>query len=289
MQQARAARLTRTRRSRFRVARLQFTAGIFSIYLDRVWRHGQFLRAMAACGWIRVERARYVEREVNLRDERKQRTIHLPYRHLEHQLGPSRQRQGIFPDAGQVICPSGDSGHPRSDGAKKVLLWSKRPWAEVDPIGSPALPGGRFVRGETLTASGLSITVVGVCIPWHYANVADGRMNRRQWEENEMWIEEFQVLRHKLPGSKAIVLGTFNHRIPYEWGKKVAYQNLRDAFRGWEIATEGDVPGASRKSIDHIAHTPDLGRSRVAVWPEREADGKPRTTYFGIWGDFGIG
>ena len=71
----------------------------------------------------------------------------------------------ILPEGGHVIDAGLDWGYRASEGRRKMLLWSKRPWSDVDPVGSDALPGGRFVAGTTETGLG-PLSVVGVCIPW---------------------------------------------------------------------------------------------------------------------------
>ena len=51
----------------------------------------------------------------------------------------------------------GHTIHSQPDGVKgidnlrKVLLWSKEPWGQVDDFGSDSMPPGRFVSGVTRT------------------------------------------------------------------------------------------------------------------------------------------
>ena len=85
---------------------------------------------------------------------------------------------GILPASGHLIDAGSDWGYAAAEGRRKVLLWSKRPWFDVDPVGSDALPGGRFVAATTETVLGL-LSVVGVCIPWRDAHVRTGRKDRR--------------------------------------------------------------------------------------------------------------
>ena len=54
---------------------------------------------------------------------------------------------------------------------RRVVLWSKSPWADVNDVGHDDLPSGRFVSGRTNTPLG-QLTIVGVCIPWHMSNVS---------------------------------------------------------------------------------------------------------------------
>lgn len=53
---------------------------------------------------------------------------------------------------------------------RKVLMWSKQPWVEVDRVGVSGLDNTRFVSAVTDTPVG-PLRVVGVCVPWHMAGV----------------------------------------------------------------------------------------------------------------------
>ena len=195
--------------------------------------------------------------------------------------------KGIFPAGGYPICGGPDWGYPPEwEGCRKVLLWSKWPWSNCDALGSDALPPGRFVAGITDTPHG-SLTVVGVCIPWFNAHVRDGRKKCRRWQEHEKWLAGFDTLSYRRATEKTVVLGDFNQRIPWTWGKKRAYEALLQAFRGFAISTKGDLPGAPHRAIDHIAHTPDLALDgRIERWPKRHEKYKPLSDHFGVWGDF---
>lgn len=195
---------------------------------------------------------------------------------------------GIVSGQGNVIEGGEDWGDPVRDSRPRVLLWSARPWTEVDRVGSERMPGGRFVRGVTQTAAGQALTVVGVCIPWFDAQWQDGRREAQRWELHGIWLEEFQKLRSTLPDERTVVLGDFNQRIPRQWAPKGVYEALMRTFEGFEIATEGNLEGAQGLAIDHIAHTPDLVSKRISIWPDRSADGKRLSDHFGVWGDFGL-
>ena len=53
---------------------------------------------------------------------------------------------GILPGQGSLIEGSRGWGDPARDNRPKVLLWSARPWTEVDRVGSERMPGGRFIE-----------------------------------------------------------------------------------------------------------------------------------------------
>lgn len=230
---------------------------------------------------------------------------------------------GIFPDGGNPVEGGNDRGYPIVEGQKKVLLWSKEPWENVE-FGPKEMPEGRFVAGITKTPIG-SLTVVGICIPWHFAHVNTGLKNRRPWEVHLDWLRAFQQTDYATATSRTIVLGDFNQRIPRSWTPKRAYAALSRAFEGLSISTRGELPwpsldprGASTPNagarlwehplkqvrpgntkdqlIDHVAHSRDLaplqaqpaGPERiVGIFPRRTPDpDKPMSDHYGVWADF---
>ena len=197
---------------------------------------------------------------------------------------------GIFPDARHVINAPQNWGYPVKDDRRKVLLWSKRPWADIDVVGSEWLPGGRFIRATTETSAGTLLTVVGVCIPWRGANCKGGRKDREPWQDHRTWLAEFGRLRSNLPATRLVVLGDFNQRIPLQWVPRAGSlgKALRQALAGLEIATAGNLPGAPRPTIDHIAHSHDLTPLGVQVWRDRDADGMRLSDHLGARGDFSL-
>lgn len=195
---------------------------------------------------------------------------------------------GIFPEAGHVIKAPQDWGYAVKDDRRKVLLWSRYPWDEVDVVGSKGLPGGRFVRAATRTAAGTTLTAVGVCIPWRDAHCTTGRKDRKRWQDHRTWLEEFGRLRSQLPAKRLVVLGDFNQRIPRRRVPLSVHEALQLAFAGLEIATAGDLPEAPKQVIDHIAHSSDLKALGVRVWQDRDPDGRRLSDHLGTWVEFGL-
>ena len=193
----------------------------------------------------------------------------------------------LLPADGHAICAGEDWGYrPKWEGCRKALLWSKRPWNDVDMVGSDALPPGRFVAGVTQTPLG-PLTVVGVCIPWHDAHRRTGRKDREQWQDHETWLAEFETLTYRHATERTVVLGDFNQRIPWTWGKKRTHEALLRAFEGFTIATTGDLAEAPGRARDHIAHTPDMVLpGDIGIWPERSVHNEKLSDHFGVWGDF---
>jgi exonuclease III len=89
---------------------------------------------------------------------------------------------------GHLIHARADYGYPLKEGRRKVLLWSRQPWADIDDLGDERLPSGRFVAGTTETQFG-PLRMIGVCVPWPAAHVATGRKDRRPWEDHLAYLQ----------------------------------------------------------------------------------------------------
>ena len=195
----------------------------------------------------------------------------------------------ILPAGGHVIDGGPDWGCGREEGRRKVLVWSRQPWSAVDATGSGALPAGRFVAGITPTALGL-LTVIGVCIPWRDAHVRWGRRDRRQWQEHEAWLAAFERLPYRHARKRTVVLGEFNQRIPRRSQPREIYEALLRAFEGFSFATAGELDGALGRTVDHIAHTPDLAPAGgIGLWPRNDRRDNRLSGRFGLWGEFALG
>ena len=193
----------------------------------------------------------------------------------------------VCPAEGYVIQPAPDPDDPcRLEGFRRVMLWSRQPWTDVDLVGSEDLPSGRLVSGVTQTTVG-TLAVVGVCIPHDKSHELSGRKDRWRWEEHEIWLREFEQLPYSRATNRTVVLGDFNQRIPSRWAKRQARDALAHAFRGFQIPTSGDLPGLPCRVLDHIAHTPDLQlRGDVRFWCKRDPKCKPLSDHFGVCGEF---
>lgn len=195
----------------------------------------------------------------------------------------------ILPSGGNTIDAGPDWGYGHEEARRKVLVWSRQPWAAVDIGKSGALPGGRLVAGITLTALG-PLTVVGACIPWRDAHVRSGRKDRSQWQEHEAWLAGFENLPYRHAKRRTVVLGDFNQRLPRRSQPKGVHAALLHAFEGFSFATAGDLEGAPGRALDHIAHTPDLAPAGgIGLWPRQDGHDNRLSDHFGVWGDFAFG
>lgn len=193
---------------------------------------------------------------------------------------------GLFPEQGHAITSSDDYGYPMQVGKRKVLLWSRWPWRDVDVIGSAALPSGRFVRGRVSTPTG-QVTVIGVCIPWAHAHVSSGRRDRHPWEDHAIYLDGLaEILRAENAGGNVIVTGDFNQRIPGGRVVRNMQERLLRTFSELNICTAGPIAGVGQASIDHVAHSPGLLAVAISGWNAKAPGGRQLSDHFGLLVDF---
>lgn len=183
----------------------------------------------------------------------------------------------FFHDEGFTIEAAADG---RQDGRRKVLLWSRHPWTEVDCDGPAGLPGGRFVSGRTRTCLG-EIAFIGVCIPYRWAGM---RMvpKRKSWE---LHLQYLSLLGSWLPTEPRglVVLGDFNQRVPRKYQPQAVHDALNDALLGrLDLATGGLLEPIGRQAIDHICHSRDfVAQDRVGL-SDIGPDGRIISDHFGV-------
>lgn len=107
-------------------------------------------------------------------------------------------------------------GHASDE--RKVVMWSKAPWRDVDDVGHRDMPVGRFVAGTTNTALG-PVRVMGICIPWHMCDVTYGSKDRKPWEQHLRWLDCFaELVANRDRDMPLVVAGDFNQRVPRRKG-----------------------------------------------------------------------
>lgn len=160
----------------------------------------------------------------------------------------------ILPDSGHIITSVPDYGYPLKPGRRKVLLWSSQFWRDVDILGSPLLPPGRFVAGTTDTPLGPT-RFIGVCIPWPYAHVHTGQRNRQPWEDHQTYLQHLRlVLQERDRALPTVLLGDFNQRVPRARQPDHVFSMLTGTLSpDFKFATAGAIAGAPDLSIDHLA------------------------------------
>ena len=136
----------------------------------------------------------------------------------------------LLPKSGYVIDGGINWGYERLDERnRKVLIWSKNHWHNIDQLGSHELPPGRFISGTTQTVLG-EMKIIGVCIPWQSAHTTSGLKNRQAWEDHEVYLKHLAPL--IAPGDiPLIVAGDFNQRIPKGRQPHRIYEQLVETFK----------------------------------------------------------
>ena len=170
------------------------------------------------------------------------------------------------------------TGYPIKEGRRKVVLWSRNPWMDVDMVGHADLPPGRFVAGRTTCNLG-ELTVIGVCIPWSMAHVKNAR--RKVWEDHIAYLDGLDHILGNLGSERLVVVGDFNQRMSGHYARKDAANRLKEVIsKKLEIATD-TVSFSEKETIDHLAHTRDL----IAVDVEaisNQTEGGELSDHFGV-------
>lgn len=180
---------------------------------------------------------------------------------------------GVFsrPDTGYRIVP----------GRRKVTLWSRQQWEEVDDLGSVDLPTGRFVRGLTVTSLG-PLQVIGICVPWDAAHVSGGRCDRQRWEEHMLFLRTLRaILCTKKTEVPTILLGDFNQCLPRGRAPLKAYEELVHALEGLSIWTRGKIDALDRLPVCHIGGSAHFSVANVRGLP-RMFHGKEISDHDGL-------
>ena len=166
---------------------------------------------------------------------------------------------GLLSKRGYTICSQPDAGYGIKMGRRKVILWSREPWDEVDDVGLDSMPPGRFVAGVTQTSLG-KVTVIGVCIPWFGSRTEARRKAKRKmrWEDHEQYLVGLTEFLGRVPAKRMIVMGDFNQAIGTSGRARPELRlALKKAFpASMKIATS-ELAFQGSKSIDHIALSDD--------------------------------
>ena len=172
---------------------------------------------------------------------------------------------GLLSEGGYVITSRADYGYAVREERRKVLLWSREPWEQVDDIGGDMMPPGRFVSGVTRTSEG-PIAVMGVCIPWADSRVRGTSVKRKRWEDHLQYLEGLSEVLDRIPGERLIVVGDFNQRIGQRGNVPEEVRTALQSAVGsrMTIATAG-LGFRGRRSIDHVALGSDLAAEYLGV------------------------
>ncbi|MYD09231.1 MAG: endonuclease/exonuclease/phosphatase family protein [Chloroflexi bacterium] len=194
-------------------------------------------------------------------------------------------RAELMPSGGQTIMSErSGAGAIENSGGRKVVLWSRRRWRNVDTLGSPELPEGRFVRAET-EVSGQTWTFVGKCIPYHAYRTGEAWIPNRlkAWEGACRYLDALRedVLPKLRNRERVVLLGDFNLQIPpfgYPRAGSEVDQKRRATFGGWLIPTSG----IHRGFIDHVAMSTDLRVDCLRFISKIAPDGQRLSDHNGV-------
>ena len=197
----------------------------------------------------------------------------------------------LMPDGGETVTSNLSEWKHEARGARKVVLWSRFGWTDVDRRGSENLPEGRFVRATT-TVEGTDLSFVGMCIPYDRYRTNEKRWGSKKKNRWEGACEYLDILREEVLEQakfqqKAILLGDFNLQIPpkgYPGKNSMVNQKRKATFSGWTMPTAGvsGVSALDKPFIDHIALSPDI-RSRAPQFFSRfDVDGTQLSDHNGV-------
>jgi endonuclease/exonuclease/phosphatase family metal-dependent hydrolase len=185
----------------------------------------------------------------------------------------------MLPEAGFTIDAHPDYGYGATGERRKVLLWSRSPWSEVDRVGDEALPGGRYVSGVTH-----GTRFVGVCVPWRDAHVRTGRRDRGPWEDHRRYLAGLQaVVRTQVAQPEPLViLGDFNQRVPRFRQPPDVHASLERVLDEGLTCPTADDRGWVRGQIDHLFVGAGIEVLDVEVLPRVADDGLRLSDHDGL-------
>jgi hypothetical protein len=189
---------------------------------------------------------------------------------------------------GFAISAPGIAWSAQDDSERKVLLWSRTSWRDVQLIDALEVTGSAITGLTSLGKT--TVRVVGLCIPYHFANPLGQHPRAKMWSQHERFLQDLQPLLNKWrQDGPVIVVGDFNRRIPRAWGPKRSYALLEDAFEHYEIVTSGVLDGISDRAIDHIAFSGGFSVRTVFGRPAETSDARKRSDHFGVFAEFDPG
>ena len=187
------------------------------------------------------------------RSPRRQEILARIEEHAPEIICLTETHAALLGPGGHTIESQADFGYRLVQGRRKVLLWSREPWHNVDDLGDELMPPGRFIAGTTQTSIG-TVDVIGVCIPWSGSRThRSATPRRRMWQDHHEYVERLASFLDGRDGRRLIVLGDFNRRKSGGVGISQMQAALnRTKTPGMDIVT-ADTELNGRKTIDHIA------------------------------------
>jgi endonuclease/exonuclease/phosphatase family metal-dependent hydrolase len=188
----------------------------------------------------------------------------------------------ILPEPGHVITSNRDYGYKLIRGRRKVLLWSRNPWRNVDTFDSSEVPSGRLVTGITDTPCG-AVQFVGVCVPWRDAHVRTGRRDRKQWQDHEAYLKHLPSLLTVNRSVPTVLLGDFNQSVPRRRQPERVFTALMHALSPeFQLVTTGPIKNSPNLGVDHLAVSGSLRCIKSECNSSIDAKGSTMSDHFGL-------
>ena len=186
----------------------------------------------------------------------------------------------MVPDSGYSIISGPDYGYPANGSRRKVILWSRTPWADVDVLGADSMPSGRFASGVTE-----GIRFIGICIPWRDAHVRTGRRDRTPWQDHLTYLSGLAsvLIRYGSSGRPLCVIGDYNQSIPrVSQPLHVADALVNILGDRLIVATASKHDHEGKPFIDHYAHTDGISIQISEVIPKIAGNGIALSDHVGV-------
>jgi len=182
---------------------------------------------------------------------------------------------GNLPQGGEIIEAQADYGYPLREGRRKVLLWTRYQWKDVDNEGHPDMPSGRFISA-TLCSPETNLRVIGVCVPWAAAHVTTGRRDRVRWEDHTRYLAALGTYLRENTDRPAIIVGDFNQTIPRSRQPIDVSRMLNEQVMGagFQPASAGAQGEPAELLIDHLLCSSGAHASLEALLPRVSATGR---------------
>ena len=193
---------------------------------------------------------------------------------------------GLLSKQGHTIFSPPDYGYGFKGDRRKVILWSREPWDQVDDVGSDWMPPGRFVSGVTQTSAG-ETAVMGICVPWFGSRTEARRHGerKRQWEDHEQYLAGLTQILRRADTKRLILMGDFNQVIGQGSRAPQRLQAaLLDAFPPAMRIVTSCLAFQGRRTIDHIALGKDWEVGPVEAISNIH-EGKKLSDHFGVRAD----
>lgn len=186
--------------------------------------------------------------------------------------------------SGYAISAPGLAWSEKAAEERKVMLWSRSRWMNVEIVDDLEAVGC-CVTGIT-QFEGAPIRIVGVCIPYAFANPFGQRPKAKMWELHELFLHALKprIEKWKSEGS-TIVLGDFNRRMPRSRGAIRPYKLLESTFADLNVVTSGVLAEVNDQTVDHIAVSRDISAGDITGISSGSPDGRQRSDHFGVLAD----